>query len=35
MAKHIPVMLNEVLQALNPTDGKVYIDATFGNGGYT
>ena len=35
MAKHIPVMLNEVLQALNPTDGKVYVDATFGNGGYT
>lgn len=35
MAKHIPVMLDEVLQALNPTDGKVYVDATFGNGGYT
>lgn len=35
MAQHIPVMLNEVLQALNPTDGKVYVDATFGNGGYT
>ena len=33
--KHIPVMLNEVLEALSPQDGKVYVDATFGNGGYT
>mgnify|MGYP004659736657 CR=1 FL=1 len=33
--KHIPVMLDEVLQALNPQDGKTYVDATFGNGGYT
>ena len=33
--KHIPVMLNEVLQSLAPADGKVYVDATFGNGGYT
>lgn len=33
--KHFPVMLPEVLQALNPTDGKVYVDATFGNGGYS
>lgn len=33
--KHIPVMLREVLQNLAPTDGKVYVDATFGNGGYT
>lgn len=35
MAKHIPVMLNEVLEALQPEDGKIYVDATFGNGGYT
>ena len=28
-------MLNEVLQNLSPSDGKVYVDATFGNGGYT
>ncbi len=34
-AKHIPVMLNEVLTALSPADGKTYIDATFGNGGYS
>jgi 16S rRNA (cytosine1402-N4)-methyltransferase len=33
--KHIPVMLDEVLQNLNLQDGKVYVDATFGNGGYT
>ena len=29
--KHIPVMLNEVLAALNPQDGETYVDATFGN----
>lgn len=34
-SKHIPVMLNEVLKALNPRDGEIYVDATFGNGGYT
>lgn len=33
--KHIPVMLQEVLVALNPQKGEVYVDATFGNGGYT
>lgn len=33
--KHIPVMLNEVLHYLKPQDGEVYVDATFGNGGYT
>jgi 16S rRNA (cytosine1402-N4)-methyltransferase len=35
MPKHIPVMLNKVLKALQPEAGKVYVDATFGNGGYT
>lgn len=34
-AKHIPVMLNEVLEFLQPKNGEVYVDATFGNGGYT
>lgn len=34
-ARHIPVMLKEVLQTLAPKDGEVYVDATFGNGGYT
>ena len=33
--KHIPVMLQEVLAALNSQKGEVYVDATFGNGGYT
>lgn len=33
--RHVPVMLSEVLQYLNPQKGEVYIDATFGNGGYT
>ncbi|MDJ0614225.1 MAG: 16S rRNA (cytosine(1402)-N(4))-methyltransferase RsmH [Rhizobiaceae bacterium] len=32
---HIPVMLNEVLQVLEPASGKVMIDGTFGAGGYT
>jgi len=32
---HVPVMLAEVLAALRPADGKTYVDATFGAGGYT
>ncbi|HEY9079541.1 16S rRNA (cytosine(1402)-N(4))-methyltransferase RsmH [Magnetovibrio sp.] len=32
---HIPVLLKEVLTALNPRDGGVYVDGTFGNGGYS
>ena len=32
---HIPVMLDEVTAALRPEAGKVFIDATFGNGGYS
>ncbi|MGI9364755.1 MAG: 16S rRNA (cytosine(1402)-N(4))-methyltransferase RsmH [Rhizobiaceae bacterium] len=32
---HVPVMLEEVLQALSPLAGGVFIDATFGAGGYT
>jgi 16S rRNA (cytosine1402-N4)-methyltransferase len=31
---HIPVMLSEVLAALNPRDGASYVDGTFGGGGY-
>lgn len=34
-APHIPVMLDEVLEALQPKDGGVYVDGTFGAGGYT
>ncbi len=32
---HTPVMLNEVLAALEPQNGGVYVDATFGAGGYS
>jgi 16S rRNA (cytosine1402-N4)-methyltransferase len=32
---HVPVMLREVLTALKPKNGCTYVDATFGNGGYT
>lgn len=33
--RHIPVLLPEVLQTLQPKDGEQYVDATFGAGGYT
>ncbi|WP_375428328.1 16S rRNA (cytosine(1402)-N(4))-methyltransferase RsmH [uncultured Sphingomonas sp.] len=32
---HIPVLLDEVVEALAPAPGEVMVDATFGAGGYT
>ena len=32
---HIPVLLTEVIEALAPRDGEVFIDGTFGAGGYS
>lgn len=32
---HQPVMLEEMLKYMSPKDGEVYIDGTFGAGGYT
>ena len=32
---HVPVMLNEVIEALRPVAGETYLDGTFGAGGYS
>ncbi len=32
---HVPVMLADVLDVLQPRDGGIYVDGTFGAGGYT
>lgn len=32
---HVPVLLDEVIDALAPRDGAVYADGTFGGGGYS
>jgi 16S rRNA (cytosine1402-N4)-methyltransferase len=34
-APHIPVLLNEVVDAMQPAAGKTLVDGTFGAGGYT
>lgn len=33
--RHVPVMLGEVLEALAPREGELFIDGTFGAGGYS
>ena len=33
--EHTPVMLNEVMEQLSPVEGGVYVDCTFGAGGYS
>ncbi|UYN96765.1 MAG: 16S rRNA (cytosine(1402)-N(4))-methyltransferase RsmH [Enhydrobacter sp.] len=33
-ARHVPVMVHEVVDALDPRDGGRYLDGTFGAGGY-
>ena len=35
LARHIPVLARPVLHYLAPRDGGIYIDGTFGAGGYT
>ncbi|HEX2116252.1 MAG TPA: 16S rRNA (cytosine(1402)-N(4))-methyltransferase RsmH [Alphaproteobacteria bacterium] len=35
VASHIPVLMPEVIGALAPRDGAVYVDGTFGGGGYS
>lgn len=32
---HKPVLLQEMLEAMRPADGRTYVDATFGGGGYS
>jgi 16S rRNA (cytosine1402-N4)-methyltransferase len=34
-ARHVPVLLTQAMQMLAPHDGGVYVDATFGAGGYS
>ena len=35
MSPHAPVMLDEVIEALQPLAGALIVDGTFGAGGYT
>ena len=35
IAKHYPVLLNELISIISPQHGGTFIDCTFGQGGYT
>ncbi len=35
MSSHVPVMLEEVMDVLAPRDDAIYVDGTFGGGGYS
>ena len=35
VAKHYPVLLNELISIISPQRGGTFIDCTFGQGGYT
>jgi 16S rRNA (cytosine1402-N4)-methyltransferase len=34
-APHAPVLINEVVEVIDPAPGKLIVDGTFGAGGYT
>jgi 16S rRNA (cytosine1402-N4)-methyltransferase len=34
-ARHVPVLRDEVIQIIDPREGGLYLDATFGAGGYS
>ena len=33
--KHLPVMIDEVVKICNPKNGGIFMDCTFGAGGYS
>ena len=35
IARHVPVLRAEMLEALDPKDGEIHVDCTFGAGGYS
>ena len=32
---HYPVLLTEIISIVTPQDGDIFVDCTFGQGGYT